>query len=276
MSPATRTRRFAVATSIAAAITLAVTTVGVSAAPPEAPGAGAPGQGAAWTETDQPDAGDNRHPSGRDRSVEPGGSGAQGQAGADPDDDGRGPDRSNSGLDQEGGPGGVDRDDQDGNNGCGNDDDFEDDNEGLCLGREGAPGQQPEVEVGEEVEIEEVEEPEVEGVEVESAEVESAEVERAEVTPAGPVAVPTQPDAEVLAGDDVAAPSHVEVLGVSVTRDVTPSAATAVAADTASRGTLPRTGAGLALLAALGTLLLGAGTIVARAGRSNVPIRLHG
>ena len=84
------------------------------------------------------DVGDNAHPSGRDRSVEPGGSGTQGRAGADPDDDGRGPDRSNGGADQPSGPGGVDMEDQDGNNGCGNDDDFEDDNEGWC-GRKPKP-----------------------------------------------------------------------------------------------------------------------------------------
>jgi len=82
------------------------------------------------------DDGDNRHPSGRDRSVEPGGSGNQGDAQHDPDDDGNGPDRSNGGADKPDGPGGVDLADQDGNNGCGNDDDFEDDNEGLCRGRQ--------------------------------------------------------------------------------------------------------------------------------------------
>ena len=78
------------------------------------------------------DAGDNRHPSGKDRSIENGASGNQGKAQADPDDDGRGPDRTNGGADQPGGRGGADKADQDGNNGCGNDDDFEDDNEGHC------------------------------------------------------------------------------------------------------------------------------------------------
>ncbi len=78
------------------------------------------------------DDGDNRHPSGRDRSVERGGSGNQGRSESDPDDDGRGPDRSNGGPDKPNGSGGVDLADQDGNNGCGNDDDFEDDNEGWC------------------------------------------------------------------------------------------------------------------------------------------------
>ena len=72
------------------------------------------------------DAGDNRHPSGKDRSVERGGSGNQGKARSDPDG------TSNGGRDQPGGSGGVDRLDQDGNNGCGNDDDFEDDNRGRC------------------------------------------------------------------------------------------------------------------------------------------------
>ncbi len=76
----------------------------------------------------------NAHPSGNDKDGEAGGSGNQGNAESDPDDDGRGPDRSNGGPDKPGGSGGTDLDDQDGNNGCGNDDDFEDDNEGLCGG----------------------------------------------------------------------------------------------------------------------------------------------
>src|SRR5688572_4752506 len=78
------------------------------------------------------DNGDNAHPSGKDRSVEHGRSGNQGKTPADPDDDGRGPDRTNGGVDQPNRPGGTDEADQDGNNGCGNDDDFEDDNEGRC------------------------------------------------------------------------------------------------------------------------------------------------
>ena len=78
------------------------------------------------------DDGDNAHPSGKDRSVENGGSGNQGNSTSDPDDDGRGPDRTNGGPDKPNGTGGTDKADQDGNNGCGNDDDFEDDNEGWC------------------------------------------------------------------------------------------------------------------------------------------------
>ena len=84
------------------------------------------------TPNNVPDGGDNAHPSGNDKSVEPGNSGNQGNSSSDPDDDGRGPDRSNGGPDKPNGSGGVDLADQDGNNGCGNDDDFEDDNEGWC------------------------------------------------------------------------------------------------------------------------------------------------
>jgi hypothetical protein len=79
------------------------------------------------------DAGDNRHPSGKDRSVENGGSGNQGKSESNPDDS-KGPMRyeGTQGDDKPGGPGGTDLADQDGNNGCGNDDDFDDDNNGWC------------------------------------------------------------------------------------------------------------------------------------------------
>ena len=89
---------------------------------------------------------DNEHPSGKDKSVEHGNSGNQGNSTSDPDDDGRGPDRSNGGADKPDGPGGVDLADQDGNNGCGNDDDFEDDNEGWC-------GKNPKKEKDEEADV---------------------------------------------------------------------------------------------------------------------------
>lgn len=81
---------------------------------------------------DLPDSGDNLHPSGKDRSVEPGRSLTQGKSKSDPDDNNKGPERSNGKSDKPGSVGGVDKFDQDGNNGCGNDDDFEDDNEGWC------------------------------------------------------------------------------------------------------------------------------------------------
>jgi len=79
------------------------------------------------------DDGDNRHPSGKDRSVENGKSGNQGKSESNPDDS-KGPMRYEGaqGDDKPNGPGGTDLADQDGNNGCGNDDDFDDDNNGWC------------------------------------------------------------------------------------------------------------------------------------------------
>ena len=70
--------------------------------------------------------GESRHPSGKDRTAEPGGSGTQGKSTSDPDGD------TNGGADKPGGEGGLSTADQDGNNGCGNDQDFEDDNNGWC------------------------------------------------------------------------------------------------------------------------------------------------
>lgn len=67
----------------------------------------------------------NDHPSGKDRTGTSGGSGTQGKSTSDPDG------MSNGGADKPGGDGGFDAD-KDGNNGCGNDDDFEDDNNGWC------------------------------------------------------------------------------------------------------------------------------------------------
>ena len=100
------------------------------------------------TPNNQPDDGDNAHPSGKDRSVEHGNSGNQGNSESDPDDDGHGPDRSNGGPDKPNGSGGVDLADQDGNNGCGNDDDFEDDNEGWCGKPNETSGETPPGDVG--------------------------------------------------------------------------------------------------------------------------------
>ncbi|HYH28241.1 MAG TPA: hypothetical protein VEA19_05650 [Actinomycetota bacterium] len=88
-----------------------------------------------------PDDGDNAHPSGKDRSVEHGGSRDQGSSKSEPDQDGKGPERDTKGTDKPGGTGGADIYDQDGNNGCGNDDDFDDDNEGHCRRNRGSvPG----------------------------------------------------------------------------------------------------------------------------------------
>ena len=70
--------------------------------------------------------GPSLHPSGNNRYIENGKSGTQGKAASDPDG------LYNYGVDQFGLGGGLYLSDQDGNNGCGNDQDFEDDNNGLC------------------------------------------------------------------------------------------------------------------------------------------------
>ena len=141
-------RRFALVVAVLTTVLVALAApswahhkAGHSGGAPSGTGGGG-GSGSGYTEDNDtndnntpnniPDSGDNAHPSGKDKSVEHGNSGNQGNSGSDPDDDGRGPDRSNGGADKPNGPGGVDLADQDGNNGCGNDDDFEDDNEGWC------------------------------------------------------------------------------------------------------------------------------------------------
>lgn len=119
---------------------LALTGPGLALATHQPNHAGGTGGTAAVTEdTDSdgvanniPDEGDNLHPSGRDRSVESGGSGDQGRSASTPDQNGTGPERDIGGTDKPKGPGGADIIDQDRNNGCGNDDDFDDDNEGWC------------------------------------------------------------------------------------------------------------------------------------------------
>jgi hypothetical protein len=89
------------------------------------------------------DTNESHHPSGKDKFLENGKSGNQGKSESDPDDnvgpmrreeppcdnDPRGADKC---TDKPGGSGGHDILDQDGNNGCGNDQDFDDDNNGWC------------------------------------------------------------------------------------------------------------------------------------------------
>ncbi|MDQ3964386.1 MAG: hypothetical protein M3277_10815 [Actinomycetota bacterium] len=91
--------------------------------------------------------GDNQHPSGKDRETNDGPTDdiQGGTQTSNPDNDGHGPERNSCEdtsedrvggcADKPGGTGGVDDADQDWNNGCGNDDDFEDDNEGWCGGK---------------------------------------------------------------------------------------------------------------------------------------------
>jgi hypothetical protein len=99
--------------------------------------------------------GESLHPSGRDGTDHQ--DKRQGNAQSDPDDDGRGMDRNGTGLDQPGEDGGVYTDDQDGNNGCGNDQDFEDDNNGWCGKPDfaGPPADEDDVVVDEDEDVDE-------------------------------------------------------------------------------------------------------------------------
>ena len=138
----------------------------------------------AWKTPDQTD-GD--HPSSQeDQGLdEAGDSGTQGKSDSDPDGD------SNGGADKPDCTGVFDDHDQDGNNGCGNDHDFADDNNGNCGGQ----------------------------AEDEAADTDSPDV-RAQaagaVTPAA-VATTVAGAAETAATDSTTTPPGTEVLGISET-----------------------------------------------------------
>lgn len=193
---------------------------------------------------------DNQHPSGKDRHCESGGSGTQGKAKSDPDDDGRGPDRTNGGMDQAGGSGGADHADQDGNNGCGNDDDFEDDNEGWCgknPKRGGAQGGQ---------------------VAEDSNDSSGGSTSGgSEVLGTGSVTTPS-PMIEVLSAGATLAPKTTEVLGAGFMRSTAPKG-TAVLGEQLVRGqALAATGIDSSALLLAGLLLAIAGLIMVRMSKT--------
>lgn len=182
------------------------------------------------------DDGDNRHPSGKDRSCEAGGSGSQGGSESEPDGDGRGPDRLDRGVDKPGEGGGLDTADQDGNNGCGNDDDFEDDNEGWC----GAKPKPPQAgQAGAQIALG------IEGAQVLGAGAESREAVSGRVG-----------EAVLGAGIETA------VLGVKLESEAEVLGAGAI---------LPRTGLAAASLGALGLDLLLLGVVLRRRARDPHP-----
>lgn len=202
------------------------------------------------------DEGDNAHPSGKDRSVEHGGSGNQGKTQSDPDNDGHGPDRNSGGIDQPGRMGGVDKDDQDGNNGCGNDDDFEDDNEGWCGKPKATDTPTPVVNGGD------FDKPTI----VTPA---GASTDVLASAPAAPAA--TVPEVAAIAAiDEVVAPAAAveakaspratSVLGVSIEREAAASPETGrrteVLGVSFERGSLARTGFGLTIILAIAGLAL--------------------
>jgi hypothetical protein len=217
------------------------------------------------------DEGDNKHPSGKDRSVEKGGSGTQGNSGSDPDDDGRGPDRSNGGADKPGGPGGDDLADQDGNNGCGNDDDFEDDNEGWCGRKPKSDDAKPSAKASKG-------KPEA-GDGVEGDKVEDEVVQDDDSVPT----VPCAEDAKMVDGgcvaisDVISKDDDAEVLGERVTRDDSEPAVDAdplVSGIAASDGdaerspsVLPLTGSGIVKLLVVAAVFVVLGFILLKARR---------
>jgi len=85
---------------------------------------------------DQQDLTPSQHPSGKDRNTENGNSYPQGKSGSNPDGDGV--DKPIPGKMGEK-PQTQGNGDYDGNNGCGNDNDFADDNNGNCGGKEKTP-----------------------------------------------------------------------------------------------------------------------------------------
>ena len=220
------------------------------------------------------DGGDNRHPSGRDRSVERGGSGNQGKSRSDPDGN------SNGGVDRPGGSGGVDQHDQDGNNGCGNDDDFEDDNNGNC-GRRRGPKAKPSGSHSSRPRHGDT--PAIGGVASPLGTVVTQPSATSGVaSPLGTVVTP--PSASVL-GVEVERPGnilmphtgpfpHGDVLAARFSRLTDPTASLAESLDTTGgrrstgqSGNLPRTGSGADDLAQLALLLLGAGGTMVLATR---------
>jgi hypothetical protein len=210
------------------------------------------------------DAGDNKHPSGKDRSVEHGRSGVQGNATSDPDDDGRGPDRSNGGPDKPNGSGGVDLADQDHNNGCGNDDDFEDDNEGWCGGKPKAEQPEAEKPAGQPAEAEK---PSA-AVNVDRGISPVAEAPAGDVLGAGV-------ENEVAAAGGAELPAG-EVLDSSAERPAAVSARAAAApAAAVLGGALAFTGASTGLLVTAAIALLAVGLLLVRTTRRRAGVLPH-
>ena len=218
------------------------------------------------SESDDDD--DNMHPSDKDRETNNGSTDdEQGNSGSDPDDDGRGPDRSNGGADKPGGPGGVDLDDQDGNNGCGNDDDFEDDNEGWC-GRNPKRGGPKSPKVKADKDEPEADEDDADGTS--SAPGDSGSGSDGDLVEAGrEVGTAVEVLSEVLLADITRSGGVTvedEVLGSRITKAPLGQAAGA----SALRGrAMPFTGSELTSFVALGVAVLALGYALTRLGRKS-------
>ena len=175
------------------------------------------------------------HPGNHERQIENGGSGTQGKSSSNPD--GAGVDKPYAADGQAAGSqgdsyavGDVNNDDYDGNNGCGNDTDFADDNNGNCGGQK----EDDDVDVDDDDDVI-VKNVVLEGGKTESAQVMGIQIERAPATLAA-----TAPAAQVL--------------GVQMER--------------AAPAALAATGLPLGLAALAGFGLIGSGLAARRVARS--------
>ena len=208
---------------------------------------------------------DNAHPSGKDRHED---KGTQGKSTSDPDDNGSGPERhgDNPGADKPfsgtDGTGGVDQGDQDGNNGCGNDDDFEDDNEGLCGSKrpvKPAPPVTPPGDVDVDDDDDDIDDDD-------DVVVVDDTVKVVDTAPGAVLGSQLQNETPAAL---VATPIETKVLGVSIERAAPAAAETQVLGVSLERGgVLARTGFGLTIVGLLGLALVLVGAGLQRAGRS--------
>ena len=209
------------------------------------------------------DEGDNKHPSGKDRSVENGGSGNQGKSESDPDGD------ENGGPDKPGGAGGDDLADQDGNNGCGNDDDFEDDNNGNCGGKDKVKGQETKPEVAPTTPApcpSPMTYPSSTGTCGETPETpDSVLGDETKNCPHSETMAASEKDCEEVLGSIIEADTDDKVLGAGVEADEDTAAA---AAERPAGAALPFTGGNVVLFLVIALGLLGVGAALLRTRRS--------
>ena len=233
---------------------------------------------------------DNAHPSGKDRETHNGSTDdvQGGDQTSNPDNDGRGPERNSCKgtsedrvggcADKPGGTGGVDQADQDWNNGCGNDDDFEDDNEGWCGRRPAKPAKVKPIVEDKKVCPAGSDFPGKDMNNLKDCYEDEDEVQGSTdaLCPAGTDRAGLPMDSlkdcdrdDVLGGviTNPATPKGDDVLGTRFTAQAAPEVAAAAAA-AAPAGVLPFTGSTLIPFLLIGVAMIGSGLLVARRTRA--------
>ena len=259
---------------------------GRPAAEEEADSSGSEDDGSTKTNENSDDAtddnDDNAHPSGKDRETNNGPTDdvQGGDQTSNPDNDGHGPERNSCKgtsedrvggcADKPGGTGGVDQEDQDWNNGCGNDDDFEDDNEGNCGGKRKTVVESKKLcpagslKAGQEMKnLEDCYQDDV--VQGSTQELCPATTDRAGL----PMDELKDCDRDDVLGGvikNAATPAGDDVLGTRFTAAPRVAAAAEVAA--APAGVLPFTGTGMIPFLFIGLAMIASGVLVARRGRA--------